>query len=166
MKNQIEKTALIIVLLFAFASCINIPVGPEKMVPYKNVTFKPPVPDFSKSLGTPSDHSWINDRSGSMISYKSECSKQSLDADDTLKNIANEFYSSTTTEVQTFKFNSRKAYRQKLTTEVEGVKTNFDIVVFKKYGCLFLITHSGLASNFSSTQKSFQEFLVAFEVQR
>jgi len=166
MKNQMKKTALTLILLFGFASCINIPVGPEKVVPYKNVSFQAPAPGFTKTLGTPSDHSWINDRTGAMISYKSECSRQSLDADDTLKNISNEFYAISTTELQSFKFNSRKAYRQKITTEVEGVKTNFDMVVFKKYGCLFLISHTGLTSNFSLTEKAFQKFLVAFEVQR
>lgn len=166
MKYQMKKTIFISLSILFFTSCINIPVGPEKAEPSKNASFKTPSPGFSKTIGTPSDHSWINDKTGSMISYKSECSKQSLSAKDTLENIANEFYAISKTELQSFKYNSRKAYRQKLTTEVEGVNTNFDIVVFKKYGCLFLITHTGLTSNFSFTESAFQKFLVAFKVQR
>jgi len=153
-------------MLLLCSSCINIPVGPEKIEPYKNVSYRAPSPSFSKAAGTSSDQSWIHDISGAMISYKSECSKQSLSAKDTLQNITNEFYGTSDNELQSFKFNSRKAYRQKLTTEVEGVKTNFDIVVFKKYGCLFLITHTGLANNFTATESAFQKFLIAFKVQR
>jgi len=166
MKYQIKQTVFIFLSLLMCTSCINIPVGSEKILPYKNVNFKSPTPGFSKTSGTPSDHSWINDTTGSMVSYKSECSKQSLGAKDSLENITNEFYTISQTELKSFKYNSRKAYRQKLTTEVEGVNTNFDIVVFKKYGCLFLITHTGLASNFQATESAFQKFLAAFKVQR
>jgi PBP1b-binding outer membrane lipoprotein LpoB len=160
------RTYSILLFLFALSSCIQIPVGVEKIEQSKNVMFKSPKPFFEKTTGFTSDHAWIHSKTGSIISYKSECSKQSLDSKDFLQNIVNEFSTIKATEAQSFKFNSRKAFRQKLMTEVEGVPTNFDLVVFKKYGCLFMITHSGLSKTFSQTEEAYKKFLISFKVQR
>lgn len=152
--------------VLSLASCIQVPLGIDKVEQYKNVMFSNPKPSFTKSSSFRSDHSWVHNQSGAVISYKSECSKQSLDAKDFLQNITNEFYTHSITEIQSFKFNSRKAYRQKLQTEVEGIPTKFDLVVFKKYGCVFLVTHTSVAEVFEQTSESFQNFLTTFKVQR
>lgn len=164
-KYSLQITSTLLFML-ANSSCIQIPVGAQKIEQSENVVCKSPRPFFEKASGFSADHAWIHSKTGSIISYKSECSKQSQDAKDFLQNIVNEFSTVSTPELQSFKFNSRKAFRQKLMTEVEGVPTNFDLVVFKKYGCLFLITHSGVSKTFLHTEETFKKFLVSFKVQR
>jgi hypothetical protein len=150
----------------AFSSCIQLPVGPQKITKHKNVVYEDPRPNFVPTDEFTADRSWINNTTGTIISYKSECSSNSQPAELFLKNLSSEFYPAKLSEVTNFSYNSRKALRQSVETEIEGIATIYDLVVFKKYGCLFLISHSGVSKTFSKTEPSFEAFLNSFKVKR
>ncbi|MGH1467660.1 MAG: hypothetical protein ACRBBP_02120 [Bdellovibrionales bacterium] len=151
---------------FLCSACIQLPVGSKKIEQYKNVQYNEPTLHFTPTNEFSADRAWINKSTGSIISYKSECSSGSQNAGLFLQNIASEFYPAKTSAISTFKYNSRKALRQRIKTEIEGIPTAFDLVVFKKYGCLFLMSHSGVSKNFAKTETVFDQFLHSFKVQR
>lgn len=161
--QNLFKLALISLLC---SSCIQLPKNTGKIEQYKNVNYKQPSPSFSQTSEFTADNAWISNKTGAIISYKSECSSGSQSAEHFLKNISGEFYPAKASAKSTFKYNSRKALRQRIQTEIEGIPTAFDIVVFKKYGCLFLISHSGVSKTFIKTERSFDGFLRSFKVQR
>lgn len=162
MLNLLKVTSL----LFLCSACIQLPVSSEKIEQYKNVQYNEPQADFAQTTEFSADRAWIDKSTGSIISYKSECASDSQNADLFLQNITSEFYPTKASAMSTFKYNSRKALRQRILTEIEGIPTAFDLVVFKKYGCLFLMSHSGVSKLFPKTESIFESFLGSFKVQR
>ncbi len=156
----------IIFVLSLCTACIQLPTNNGKIEIYKNVAFTPPKPNFSTTSGFTADYSWIHKKTGAIISYKSECPAGSQSTKQFLANISGEFYPAKMSPVSSFKYNSRRALRQRIQTEIEGIPTAFDIVVLKKYGCLFLFSHSGVSKTFKTTEKSFDGFLRSFKVRR
>lgn len=162
MQNFLKATTL----LFLCSACIQLPKNTGKVEVYQNVNFTAPNPNFSATSEFSSDSAWINASTGAIISYKSECPAGSQSAKQFLANISGEFYPAKTSKISSFKYNSRRALRQRIQTEIEGIPTAFDIVVLKKYGCLFLFSHSGVSKTFKSTENSFDNFLRSFKVRR
>jgi len=156
----------IALLSLVFSSCIQVPLtGGSDLKTYKNVSYKSPK-GFSTLKSATSDKAWINRSSGnSIISYRSECPAPKISAEDFLENLVGSFYSSTDSLTKnTLSFESRQAVRYKFSVDIEGTKAGFDILGFKKYDCLFLITHNGKANSLSDTDQDFESFLNNFKV--
>ena len=54
--------------------------------------------------------------------------------------------------------------RYKFSIDIEGTIAGFDILGFKKYDCMFLITHNGKANLLNNTNQDFESFLNNFKV--
>ncbi len=160
------KFTKILSTIFLCSACIQIPLGSKKTESYKKVKYSQPNPGFLETTDFGADRTWINKESGSIISYKSECTSNLENTELFLQKIKNELYPTKTFKLITFKYNSRKALRQKIQTEIEGIPTLFDLIILKKYGCLFLISHSGVLKNFLKTENTFEQFLASFKIKR
>lgn len=165
-KLTVKLAALASLITTATTSCIQLPVGTEEVKPYQNVRYNEPQSGFTLTNEFSGDRAWINKATGAIISYKSECSSNTPNTEVFLKNITNEFYPAKASALSTFKYNSRKAVRQSIETEIEGIPTSFDLVVFKKYGCIFLMSHSGISKSFRKTEAIYDNFLKSFKVER
>ncbi len=153
-------------LSLVFSSCIQVPLtGGSDLKTYKNVSYRSPK-EFSVLKSATSDKAWINRSSGnSIISYRSECPAPKISVEDFLENLVGSFYSGTENLVKsTQTFESRKAVRYKFSIDIEGTIAGFDILGFKKYDCMFLITHNGKANLLNNTNQDFESFLNNFKV--
>ncbi len=164
--QNLKKALFCLLYLPLLGACIQLPVGPQEVKSYQNVQFTEPKSGFVPTNEFSGDRAWINKATGAIISYKSECTSNSPNTKVFLQNIVSEFYPAKASEASAFKYNSRKALRQTVDTEIEGIPTSFDLVVFKKYGCMFLVSHSGVTKSFSKTEAIFDHFLKSFKVER
>lgn len=143
--------------------CVQIPLGNSKPKSYKKVDFKAPK-DFSPLKASSSDQAWIQNQSGNIISYRSECPTEVRNLQSFSENLRTDFTNEKLVTEKNFRFNNREAVRQSFTAEIESIKTAFDLVVFKKYGCLFIITHNGTLEALNKTADDFESFLSSFKV--
>ncbi len=153
-------------IVFLCSACVQLSLGQKKIESYKKVRYSKPSPGFLETTEFSADSAWINEETGSIISYKSECTSNSQSTELFLQKITNEFYPVKVFAVSTFKYNLRKALRQKIQTEIEGILTSFDLIVLEKYGCFFLISHSGVSTTFLKTKDIFERFLTSFKIKR
>lgn len=158
---------LILLLLFTLSGCVNIPLKDVSATPYSDIDFKRPSKKNYKQLeSNKTDSTWIHKKNGTIISSKSECSQDSPTLDSYISVIVNDLPETKVIAEKEALFNNRPGKRKIFTAEIDGVKTFFDLVAFKKYGCLFLISRNGLQKGFANSQKDFENFLKSFRVNK
>lgn len=148
------------------AACVSVDIGGGGGTTKKadGVIFTAPSKPFDKFDAAHVDQAWKNDKNGNSISYLSECSTV---ADPSLENIHRGLVSSidnvAKVEKQVFQYNGREALRSTATGQVDGVSSKFDLVVFKKNGCTFILSYVATEANFDSNHKDFDKFLQNFK---
>ena len=153
---------LIFIGLFA-TSCIQIPLGDSEKESYKKIKYNAPK-NFSPLKATNSDQAWINNTNGNIISYRTECPSQVRSINNHFESISSDFLNSKIHSRDNFQYNNRQALRFKFSGDLESITTNYDLVGFKKFGCLFIITHNGREGALNQTNKDFESFLASFKV--
>jgi hypothetical protein len=164
-KNRImTKTLASLALTGLFTiSCIQVPLGNTATESYKKIKLKAPK-NFTPVKASGSDQAWIKSKNGNIISYRTECPSQVRSVEAHFNNISSDFLNSEVLSIDRFQFNNRTALRYKFTGDLESIKTSYDLVGFKKYGCLFIIAHNGRDGALSETSKDFEQFLEDFKV--
>lgn len=154
---------------FAFAtlvlsSCVTVSLGGSKAERSKGVRVSLPVAPYREIEGSRADGAWKNPTNGNSISYLSTCNDP---ADPTLETATNELFSDLKNMVvkkqATTEFNGREALDTEVEGKMEGIVTRVRSVVFKKNGCLYTLSHVGIASKFEEDRPKFDQFLSSFE---
>ncbi len=158
---------LILISVLALSGCVNIPLKDVSAKPYKSISYlSPSSKNYKKIESNQTDSIWIHRKNGTIISSKSECSADTPSLNSFINNIINDLPDVNIKIEKSAPFNGRPGKRKVFTAEIDGVNTFFDLVAFKKYGCIFLITRNGLKKGFSDSQKDFETFLKSFSVNK
>lgn len=127
------------------------------------VVYTPPDAPFEE-LDMPNiDKSWRSSADGSTISYLSDCndltdpSLQSL-----FTGVTSMIENVSIIESAEIKFNDRAALHTTLDGTVDGVTTRFELLLFKKNNCNYILTYAAVTSEFGKNQKAFQKFSKGF----
>lgn len=142
-------------------SCVQIPIGNSEPESYKNVDFESPK-NFSSIKASSSDQAWI--KNGNIISYRTECPTQVRRLESLKGTLTSGFVNSKIIEEKKIRYNNREAVRFSFNADIESIPSKFDLVAFKKYSCLFLITHNGRLESLNKTAGDFESFLSSFKV--
>ena len=153
---------LALIGLFA-VSCIQIPLGNSSKKSYKKIKLKAPQ-NFVSLKTSNSDQAWIKSSNGNIISYRSECPSQVHSIENYFDNISIDFLNSKVQSKEKFQYNNRTAVRYNFVGDLESIATSYNLVGFKKYGCLFIITHNGRKGTLTETSEDFERFLASFKV--
>jgi len=155
-------STLVIIGLFS-VSCIQIPIGNSETESYKKIRLKAPI-GFNSVKASSSDQAWIKSTNGNIISYRTECPSQVKSVENHFNNISSDFLNSKVISKKKIQYNNRTAVRYNFVGDIESITTNYDLVGFKKYGCLFIITHNGRQGALENTETDFERFLENFKV--
>ena len=160
---RIYNTAFIIIALL-LSSCVSVELNGSKVTPAKDVQFSSPGSPFSEIKATGSDRAWLSKKTGNTISYLSECGNAN---DPSLNEIENESLSVLSNmkiaKSEEGQFNGRGARYSTAVGDVDGVSVQMSLVVFKKNGCNYTLSYSGVEKQFSLEEKYFLKFQTQFK---
>lgn len=147
-----------------FAGCVSVNIGGEKAERSKGVRLFQPKDPYTEIEGSRADGAWRNPANGNSISYFSTCNEA---ADPSLENATTELFADLKQLVikrqATTTFNGREALDSEVEGKMEGIATRVRAIVFKKNGCLYTLSHVGVASKFDEDRQAFDSFAKGFE---
>lgn len=148
----------------SLAACVTVNIGGSKVERSKGVRVTLPAAPYEEIENTRADGAWKNPSNGNSISYLSTCNDP---ADPSLETATTELFSDLKNLVikrqATTEFNGREALDSEVEGKIEGILTRVRSVVFKKNGCLYTLSHVGVAKTFDEDKSKFDQFLAGFE---
>jgi hypothetical protein len=163
-----QKARYQIFFLFLFTivtGCVSVNLTKNQGQRSDSVTLKDPPSPFRAQESAHLDKLWQNTKDGSTISYLSDCNNPN---DPSLENI----YKGIVSEIDNVRvidssksnFNSREALRTIVDGFVDGIETRFELLIFKKNHCIYIITYAGVEKAYADNQRTFQQFLKEYKV--
>lgn len=158
--------AVMTLLLTIFVSgCVSLKIGlsgPEKST---DMNFKNPPSNFVKLKAPDVDDSWTEKHNGNTISVLSEChDKPDPSLAQIQEGVMSEIEDASPLETEQITFNNRDAIHSIVDGTVDGVATRFELVIFKKSDCTYILTYAGVAKSFGDNQRDFERFVKGFRV--
>lgn len=123
-----------------------------------------PQKPFTSSAREDVDGAWINEKTGNLISYLSDCqdsSDPSLDSilQGALMGLSElKIDSSESPMIQ-----GREARRIVAVGKVDGVPSKIDILTFKRNHCIYILSYVGVQKAFDQDHGQFETFLRGFQ---
>lgn len=158
------NAALIFFLSLTISGCVSVNLGGHNTHKADGIDFQMPSAPFVKEDNSNVDQSWIDPKTGNTISYLSECGDP---ADPGLTSIESGalsgLHSLQYLSQKKFSYNHRRARRVKVKGSVDGVPSMVDMIVFKKNGCIYILSYVGVEKHFSGGQDQFDEFVARFQ---
>ena len=162
--RQLRISALALALFVLASGCVSVNIGGSKTERSKGVRVTEPASPYREIEGSRADGAWKNPSNGNSISYFSTCNEST---DPSLETATNELFADLKNLVikrqATTEFNGREALDSEVEGKMEGILTRVRSIVFKKNGCLYTLSHVGIAAKFDEDRKTFDGFLQSFE---
>jgi hypothetical protein len=156
---------IIVLIFFIFAaSCVTVNVGEDAPKKSSHIQFITPEKPFEEHQLLNADKAWVSKTTGNVISFTSECPKNS---DPSLELLTKETLQSLdhveVIDKKSFSFNGREATKTSAKGSIDGVPLSLNAVVFKKNNCNYRIIYSGLRNQINAEEKYFEDFLKDFK---
>ena len=151
---------------YSLIGCINLPIGGKAAQKSDSISVVAPTKPYEKSNTKQVDQGWIHPKTGSTISYLTECSDSN---DASLKQMEVTALSGLQNlkvmESKELSFSDRKALRTRAQGDVDGVLIDVDLLLLKKNGCRYTFTLTGFPQTFTQMQNDFNQFLKGVRIQ-
>ncbi|MCH2533310.1 MAG: hypothetical protein MK008_02585 [Bdellovibrionales bacterium] len=156
----------LLLYLFFNTACVSIDIPKNELRKSSNYSFvQPNEDDFKVADSKELDHLWVHKENGNSISILSDCSTSYDPSLQQLKNGITSGINNLQTKSSNYKtYNKRKALFTHIQGDVDGVMSEFDLVIFKKNGCVYTLTHVATKNSYSITKDSFNKFVSNFKV--
>lgn len=160
------KRLHLVCLLALFATaCVSVELPSTKSRKSTDMVFNTPAAPFEELKSESADKVWLSTKTGNTISFLSECENM---ADPSLKQLENDSLSALGNpqieSTSPMSYNGREAVQTTATGSVDGVAIKLKLLVFKKNNCSYTLSYAGVAKNFSSELKRFDDFVKDFKV--
>lgn len=157
---------ILLIYIFFNIACVSIDIPKNELRRSTNYTFtKPNSNDFKTAESNELDHLWTHKDNGNSISVLSDCSSSYDPSLLQIKDGITSGINNLKTKSSNYKtFNKRKALFTHIQGDVDGVMTEFDLVIFKKNGCVYTLTHVATKNSYNATKDIFSKFVSNFKV--
>ena len=160
---MMHRLILSILLPLIMAGCVSVRLGDGKTEKAKGVQFQSPGGNFSSISEDHVDSAWRNQKTGNAISYLSECGPNDPSLESVTRGILSGFSKHDVMEETRTEYNNREALITTFKAPVDGVPSQSELVVFKKNGCVYILTYVALEKTFRDDHSTFQKFLREFK---
>ncbi len=127
--------------------------------------FQRPPRTFKNLHSLDVDDSWREKQNGNTISVLSECHDSPNPSLEQIQSgVISEITDAQPLETEQITFNNRDAIHSIIDGNVDGIATRFELVIFKKDDCTFILTYAGVAKAFGNNQRDFERFVKEFRV--
>lgn len=152
------------VLALLASGCVSISLTDQNVERAEDVRYVEPPAPFEKESLPHVDRGWKNPKTGNAITFLSDCDPST---DPSLKALRSGVTSGLQ-EVEILSedrglYNGRASLRTRMESEVDGIKSLLDLMIFKKNGCIYILTYVGLKDSFQTDLPVFNRFLEDFE---
>lgn len=145
-------------------NCVSVDIMPPQVETSKEVNYKLPL-GYVVFEQEPLDKAWKNIKNGNTISFLSECNGNSEPSPEAVRNsILTGLKEVQIKKEENFNFNKREAFRTWVRASLDGVPTEFQIVILKKNNCLYVITYVGMQKTYEEDLGVFNQFLKDFKI--
>lgn len=148
-----------------FVACVSVNFEGDPPQKSKTAEFTAPISPFHEIESRHLDKSWQNTKTGSTISFLSDCYGA---VDPTLDNIFNgilsEIEDKRIIESHNVDYNEREALHSTVEGKVDGIQTRFELMIFKKNNCIYILTYAAKEGAFAHNQRDFLKFVKGFHV--
>lgn len=162
MKTYFYSAAQMILLL-ATSGCVSVGISQSDIKRAQGVQVAAPSRPFQEIKQEDVDRSWRNPKNGNTISYLSDCENP---YDPSLEAIEYGIVSglSEINKVSTREefFNDRASRQSIFKTKVDGISSQVNLIVFKKNGCIFVISFTAVEKFYDLDAPQFDKFLNGF----
>ena len=156
--------AVTIATTFLIVGCVSVSLSTTKPKKATDVGFVQPSVPFKEISLPNADRAWQNKQNGNTISFNSTCNES---ADPSIEAAKDDLLSSLDdTKILDHKdgiFDGRESETTSAIGTVDGVRTQVEILVFKKNNCIFSLSYVGVEKNFSQNVAQYSEFLQSFK---
>ncbi|OFZ20290.1 MAG: hypothetical protein A2Z20_12805 [Bdellovibrionales bacterium RBG_16_40_8] len=129
------------------------------------VKFHSPNPGYAEVSSASLDKLWQNKKTGCSISYLSDCNNPTDPSlQNIFKGITSEIESVSVISSSFIEYNYREALRSIVEGRIDGVSTRFELVIFKKNSCTYILTYAATTNAFSNEKPIFNHFVEMFRV--
>lgn len=150
--------------LALLTACVSVSLEGKKSKRSEGVQFEAPRAPFKKLSTSTVDVAWKNSRTGSIISFLSECS---IERDLRLEALRAEVIQGLSDEKILIEDHSmyagRAALRSSVIGSVDGVESAVDLLVFKKDGCSYVLSLVSTPNLIQQDRVVFDQFLTGFQ---
>jgi len=152
-----------IALCILLPRCVSVRFGDGETQRNTEVRFTPPANDF-KTVDTKTlDREWRHQRDGATISYLSDCfNKSDPSLESIFEGITHEIEDIFVVEKSKTEYAEREALNTIVEGKVDGVLTRFQLFIFKKNHCTYILTYASKADVFGQHQNEFLKFVKGF----
>ena len=157
---------IFIFFIFSSLACVSIDIPKNELKRSNTYSFKKPNSKLFTLKETPElDKLWVHERNGNSISILSDCSSNYDPSLDQIKNGITTGINNLETKSSKYQtYNKRKALFAHIVGDVDGVLSEFDLVIFKKDGCVYTLTHVATKNSYKATKEIFDDFVLNFKV--
>lgn len=156
------STALFWTVLILNFGCVTVSVGEKKGKPAENLQVDAPSAPFEELKTPDADRAWQNPRTGTSISYASDCGGMDPSLKAIQQTVLQGLTDVTVDAESKITFNSREALDTTASGNVDGVPVKIRFVTFKKNNCNFTLNYFAVARHFDSSLPTFQQFVSKF----
>ena len=151
-------------LLLFSASCVSVKIATNDGHKQSELSFQAPASPFESISLDNADKAWQNKKTGSTLSYLSQCKDNadpSLESlrDTTLRGLD----SVEILKDEKMSYNGREAVKTQVKGKLDGVSVLVRLLIFKKNFCRYTISMVGVESHVDSDVQIFETFLGKFE---
>lgn len=162
------KLNSIVALLLVSASlllngCVSVNLGPRKAGRASNIRYQAPGVDFQDADNSSADKAWQSRKTGSTISFLSECPEPSLPLEAMTREFVGVLKDSRFLEQNEKFFNGREALQSVAVGSLDGIPMKIESLVFKRNSCSYLLTFVARQDRFNEEVQQFLSFLDGFQ---
>jgi len=163
--QRISYFSLILFALSTLNACVSIDVGKVKTQKSTIARYDSPSAPFEEVKTVHLDKKWLNRTNGNIISHLSDCQNPNEPSlENIFKGIVSEIDDVRIIHSGTVNYNFRKALHSVVEGYVDGVSTRFELMIFKKHDCTYILTYAATAKSFADNQREFNNFVKRFVV--
>ncbi len=164
-KNKNHFIHIVFILFFPLTGCVSLDFKKVSGLKSQEAKWVNPSPPFQKVETEQLDQKWSNKKNGNIISFLSDCENPTDPSlENIFKGITSEIENTAIIHSGEVDYNARKALHSVVEGQVDGVATRFELMIFKKNNCTYILTYAAAAGSFSENQRDFANFVKGFKV--
>ena len=144
--------------------CVSVSLKDRPPQKATGVKFQAPPEPFHPIAANSGDAAWKNAKTGSVISFLSDCGADSKPTLEQIRDdVINGLQLSQILRERRITVDGTEALRSAIFCQVDGIDTRIELTVFNKDGCSFVLTLVGRPQSIEGDGPAFENFLVGFK---
>lgn len=157
-----KHLSIVIIVLFITA-CVSVTLKTEPTKPAEGIAYQQPADPF-ENAGDKKYPSWIQKKTGNVISIFSECSSQDVSLSQLQNDALAALDEAKIVREEKIKFENHDALKTWIEGKTNGIDSKLLVVNFKKSNCGYTISYGGRNKSFNKDLPAFDQFIASLRI--